>query len=347
MKYPFSNIIFSWYQQNKRSLPWRNTQDPYKIWLSEVILQQTRVSQGLPYYTKFVKAYPTVRDLANAEEESVLKLWQGLGYYSRARNLHYTAKHITNVLEGHFPKTYTDLLKLKGVGDYTASAIASFCFNENTATLDGNVYRVLARYFGIEIPINTNSAKIYFKKLAQELIDPKSPALFNQAMMEFGALQCAPANPKCASCPLADSCIALQKNQVKELPIKKKQTKITKRFFNYIVLETETNETVLQQRIGKGIWQNLYEFPLIETNSEVDYTQLLQESHFLNLVAQNDFILELLTPKSIIHKLSHQHLQIKFWLLKTPSWHEKTLTKEEARVLPVPIVIHNFIDKIW
>lgn len=347
MKSQFSNIIIDWYQQNKRVLPWRQTKDPYKIWLSEVILQQTRVAQGMPYYEKFIKNFPTIQDLAEADEEEVLKLWQGLGYYSRARNLHFTAKYVTDVLEGKFPDTYTELLKLKGVGDYTASAIAAFCFNENTATVDGNVYRVLARYFGVELAINTSSAKKYFKDLAQELIDPERPAIFNQAIMEFGSLQCAPAQPKCVNCPLADSCVALQKNSVKELPKKEKKLKITKRYFNYLVLETAANETVLQQRTGKGIWQNLYEFPVVETTSEIDYAALLQEASFLDFVANQDFTLQLLTQNSILHKLSHQHLTIKFWLLKTPAWHTNTITKEKARSLPVPIVIHNFMDEIW
>lgn len=343
----FSDRIITWYQQNKRDLPWRQTKEPYKVWLSEIILQQTRVAQGLPYYEKFVNSYPTINDLAAADEQDVLKLWQGLGYYSRARNLHFTAKYISEDLDGKFPTTYNDLLKLKGVGDYTASAIASFCYNEVKATVDGNVFRVLARYFGVEISINTSLAKKHFIELAQELIDPKRPALFNQAIMEFGALQCAPKTPNCSSCPLNDSCIALQKNQVYILPKKEKKLKITKRYFNFLVLETSNQETILQQRKGKGIWQNLFEFPLVETELEVNFTQLFQEPKFLDIVEEQGFILQLLTPMSVIHKLSHQHLYIKFWLLKTDDWHKETLTIPKARSLPVPIVIHNFIDEFW
>ena len=216
----FSKIVIRWYSGNNRKLPWRETQNPYFIWLSEIILQQTQVKQGLPYYEAFVKNFPTIYDLAAAEEQTVLKLWQGLGYYSRARNLHFTAQYIVNECNGVFPNTYKTLLKLKGVGDYTASAIASICFGEATAVVDGNVYRVLARYFGIDTPINTTDGIKQFKALAQELIDKKDPATFNQAIMEFGAMQCRPKTPDCLFCPLSTSCIAYNKGRVGELPVK-------------------------------------------------------------------------------------------------------------------------------
>lgn len=347
MKHPFSNSIIAWYMQNNRDLPWRMTTDPYKVWLSEIILQQTRVAQGLPYYERFVTTYPSVYDLAKVSEQEVLKLWQGLGYYSRARNLHATAKYISNELDGVFPTSYKNLLKLKGVGDYTASAIASFCYNEVTPTVDGNVYRVLARYFGIETPINSSAAKKEFKLLAQELIDIKEPGLFNQAIMEFGALQCSPKQPNCETCPLSNSCIALQKNQVGVFPYKDKKLKVRKRYFNYLVIQTTNQETVLQQRKGKGIWQNLYEFPLIETTSEVDFLQLLLEADFLEFVENQDFTLIELTPKSIRHKLSHQHLNIKFWLLEASDWYIETLSVNRVKSLPVPIIIHKFIEEYW
>ncbi len=207
----FSNILINWYLHNKRSLPWRETRNPYYIWLSEIILQQTQITQGLPYYLAFVKKFPTVFDLAKANETAVLNLWQGLGYYSRARNLHVTAKHVSNELNGMFPDNYDDLLKLRGIGDYTASAIASICFDQPTPVVDGNVYRFLSRYFGIKTPINASKANKEFKSLAQQLIDKKNPSEFNQAIMEFGARQCKPQNPDCTKCPFNESCVALQK----------------------------------------------------------------------------------------------------------------------------------------
>ena len=222
----FSKRLKQWYLQNKRELPWRSTQDPYKIWLSEIIMQQTRVEQGLPYYLRFTEAYPNVHSLANAPEQEVLKLWQGLGYYSRARNLHTTAIRVSKELDGNFPDHYKELKTLKGVGDYTASAIASFCFNEPVAVVDGNVYRVLSRVFGVETPINSTQGIKEFKALAQELIDHKDPATFNQAIMEFGAIQCKPQNPLCETCPFNDVCLALKNDQIKELPVKIKKTKI-------------------------------------------------------------------------------------------------------------------------
>ena len=261
----FSKKLILWYLDHKRDLPWRTTAIPYYIWLSEIILQQTRVEQGLSYYQAFVSVYPTVKKLANASEQEVLKLWQGLGYYSRARNLHTTANYVSNELSGVFPTSYKELIKLKGVGDYTASAIASICFNEATAVVDGNVYRVLARYFGIATPINSSLGIKEFKNLAQQLIDIDNPGNHNQALMEFGARQCKPQKPNCEICIFNDSCIALQQKKVSELPVKLKKTKVKNIYFNYIVLISKNEKTFLQKRIGKGIWQNLYEFPVIET----------------------------------------------------------------------------------
>ena len=234
----FSNRLVTWYLQNKRDLPWRQSINPYTVWLSEIILQQTRVDQGTAYFFKFIEQFPTVYNLANASEEEVLKLWQGLGYYSRARNLHSAANYIVNELNGKFPTTYSEILKLKGVGDYTASAIASICFNEPTAVVDGNVYRVLARYFGISTPINSTSGIKEFKKLAQELIVEDIPGTFNQAIMEFGACMCKPQNPDCFNCPLNDSCVALSNNTIAQLPVKINKTKVRKRYFNYLVIHS-------------------------------------------------------------------------------------------------------------
>lgn len=345
LKPAFSDKIISWYQLHKRDLPWRDTREPYKIWLSEIILQQTRVAQGLPYYQRFIESFPTLQNLAAASEQDVLKLWQGLGYYSRARNMHFTAQYIVNEIDGKFPNTYKGLIKLKGVGDYTASAVASFCYDEIQPVVDGNVYRVLARCFGIATSINTNKAKKEFKDLAFELIDPKKPSEFNQAIMEFGSLQCTPTNPTCSICPLNDTCVALQTNQVEVLPKKQPKLKIRKRYFNYLILKTKNEETLVKQRKGKGIWQNLYEFPLLETEKDITYFELIENSIFKKMMDKKNFDLQLLTPKAVVHKLSHQHLYIKFWELQTPIFRSPTISWQELLKLPFPIVIFKFIQE--
>ncbi|MFD2725027.1 A/G-specific adenine glycosylase [Hyunsoonleella rubra] len=339
----FSEILIRWYSDNKRNLPWRETQEPFRIWLSEIILQQTQVKQGLPYYEAFVTEFPTVFELANADENEVLKLWQGLGYYSRARNLHFTAKYIANDLEGVFPDTYKGLLKLKGVGDYTASAIASICFNEPTAVVDGNVYRFLSRYFGIETPINSTEGTKEFKALAQELIDPQNPATFNQAIMEFGARQCRPKNPDCMFCPFQETCVAFTKGTIDLLPVKLKKLKVKQRYFNFLVFISEDKQTLLEKREGKGIWQNLYQFPLIETDKILKYDAFLELAKTHHLLKNKRF--ELLqyndTPK--VHKLSHQHLNTLFWIVKTDTV-SNGISIGEIQNYPVPILIGKFIE---
>ena len=340
----FKNKLTYWYSNNKRDLPWRNTQNPYHIWLSEIILQQTQVKQGLPYYDVFIKQYPTVFDLANASEEEVLKLWQGLGYYSRARNLHTTAKYVAFELNGHFPNNYKDLLKLKGVGDYTASAIASIAFNEVAAVVDGNVYRVLSRYFGIKTPINSTDGIKEFKKLASNLIDKEQPAKFNQAIMEFGATQCKPKNPNCTVCPLNDSCIALQKDMIEFLPVKLKKTKVKTRFFNFLVCIDNNKNTFLEKRTSKGIWQNLYQFPLLESHKSLSS----EEFHLLNTedsVLNNlKFDYSLYNTEDKVHKLSHQHLYTKFWIIETKELPNNSIAIKEIKNYPVPVLISSFID---
>jgi len=338
----FSHKILHWYAQNKRTLPWRTTRNPYNIWLSEVILQQTKVAQGTPYYLKFTDTFPTIQDLASAPQEKVLKLWQGLGYYSRARNLHEAAKFIVSNLDGKFPKNYKELIKLKGIGDYTASAIASICFNAQEAVVDGNVYRVLSRYFGIDLPINSTKGIKYFKKLAIELLDKENTRDYNQGIMEFGAIQCTPKNPDCISCPLKDSCVALQKGVVDNLPVKIKKTKVKKRYFNYIVplIKNNGNFTILNQRKGKGIWQGLWEFPLIELAREASLNEVEKEATALlnlntSLHAYNDV--------AIVHKLSHQHLYTKFWILETSQEIDNMVKIEEIEKYPVPVLIADFI----
>ena len=341
----FSNLLIKWYLQNKRDLPWRNTTNPYPIWLSEIMLQQTRVAQGMPYFLSFTTAFPTVFDLAKASEEQVLKLWQGLGYYSRARNLHQTAQYITTELNGIFPVNYNDLLKLKGVGEYTAAAIASFAYNEVVPVVDGNVFRVLSRYFDINTDIAQASAKKEFTALAFELIPKDNPAIFNQAIMEFGALQCVPKNPNCSSCVFNESCAALQKNKVDQLPVKSKKLKVRNRYFNYVVASDENKNTIIQKRTSKGIWHNLYEFPLLETEKEEDFdfvSEQIQMEYFKENTISS--ILET-NNKSIVHKLSHQHLHIKFWNVKIKGTIENGIDVETMKTFPFPIVIHNFIEK--
>ena len=342
----FSDKILIWYQQNSRDLPWRSTKDPYKIWLSEIMLQQTRVAQGTPYYIKFIKAFPTVQDMALASEEEILKLWQGLGYYSRARNLHTASKMVVENYNGIFPNNYKELLKLKGVGDYTASAVASICFNERQAVVDGNVYRVLARYFGVDIPINSTEGIKYFKSLAEELLHKSNVRDYNQGIMEFGALQCAPKNPNCLQCPLNDSCVALKEGKTGVLPIKLKKTKVRNRYFNYLVPvfinKEQEKETILRQRTGNGIWQKLWEFPLLESENELDLEQINNRySEILGLAKEVN--ITLFNSKTIVHKLSHQHLQTKFWIVEGEFKVQDRIIISKLDKFPVPVLIADFM----
>jgi A/G-specific adenine glycosylase len=351
----FSNILIRWYLENKRDLPWRKTDNPYLIWLSEIMLQQTRVAQGTPYFLSFTNAFPTVFDLAAANEEQVLKLWQGLGYYSRARNLHKTAQFVAIELGGEFPDNYMELLKLKGVGEYTAAAIASFSYNEPVPVVDGNVFRVLSRYFDVETDIASASAKKEFSALASELM-PKdtrgsaelseaTPALFNQAIMEFGALQCVPKSPNCGICVFNESCAALQKKKVNQLPVKSKKLKVRNRYFNYLVVSDDNENTFIQKRTAKGIWHNLYEFPLIETDKVEEFDVIahrIQSDFFKENTIER---LSEINPESIIHKLSHQHLHIKFWKVNVKGTIENGISSQTLKTFPFPIVIHNFIEK--
>ncbi|MBC7440076.1 MAG: A/G-specific adenine glycosylase [Flavobacterium sp.] len=340
----FTNLLVQWYLQNKRDLPWRNTQNPYIIWLSEIMLQQTRVAQGLPYFYSFIENFPTVFDLANASEQEVLKLWQGLGYYSRARNLHKTAQNIAFERNGIFPNNYDELLKLKGVGDYTAAAIASFAYNEKVPVVDGNVFRVLSRYFGVESDISLLSTKKEFQALAFELMPNNAIATFNQAIMEFGALQCVPKNPDCSVCVMNNSCIALQKKMVSLLPVKSKKVKVTNRYFNYLILEDENKNTIINKRTDKGIWHNLYEFPLIETNSDVDYEIISKLINEKSLFESEIISIYSLNEKSLLHILTHQRLHIKFWKVEVNGVLSNGIDEEVLKTFPFPIVIFNFIQ---
>jgi len=293
----------------------------------------------------FTKEFPTVFDLANASEEQVLKLWQGLGYYSRARNLHNTAQYVANELNGVFPENYKSLLQLKGVGEYTAAAIASFSYNEAVPVVDGNVFRVLSRYFDIESDIALPATKKEFAELASELMPKDNPAIFNQAIMEFGALQCVPKSPNCMVCVFNESCAALQKKKVADLPVKLKKTKVTNRYFNYLVLEDIIGNTLIQKRTAKGIWHNLYEFPLFETDEIVGFeavSKAVQKDIFPSYTIIG---IEECAETTVVHKLSHQHLHIQFWKVKINSEIENGLSSSELKTFPFPIVIYNFIEK--
>ena len=341
----FSDTILEWYSQHKRKLPWRSTTDPYKIWLSEVILQQTRVAQGIPYYEKFVDKYPTVEDLASADEEEVLKLWQGLGYYSRARNMLHTAKAVVDEYQGRFPKSYKGLLALKGVGDYTASAIASISFNLPEAVVDGNVYRVLARYFGVDLPIDQSAGKRYFKELALEQLHLENTRDYNQGLMEFGAVQCAPRNPDCYSCPLADSCVALATGRVQQLPVKSRKVEVRKRYFNYLVVLDKLNNTRLTRRTTRDIWQQLYEFPLIESEGTIEIEELERRGQeLLELKDSPGFYAA--NSEAVVHKLSHQHLYTRFWIVRTGGLVPDGIPLSEIEAYPVPVLIADFIKTL-
>jgi len=340
----FNKPLTNWYSINKRDFPWRNTKEPYFIWLSEIILQQTQIKQGLPYYEAFVRQFPTVFHLAKAEESDVLKLWQGLGYYSRARNLHLTAKHIVQEYNGIFPNNYKDLLKLKGIGDYTASAIASICFDEAAAVVDGNVYRALSRYYGIDTPINSTQGIKEFKSLATSLIDIKNPGDYNQAIMEFGATQCKPQNPDCVICPFNDSCVALQKGMVTILPIKLKKTKVTDKHFNFLVFISSDKRTLFEKRTSKGIWQNLYQFPLVETKTSLSIEDFRGNALVKNQLLDLTYEFSLYNETDVVHKLSHQHLHTKFWIVEVDELPEKGIEISELKKFPTSILISNFID---
>jgi len=314
----FSKLIIKWYNKNKRDLPFRKTKDPYRIWLSEIILQQTRVSQGLPYYERFESLFPTIHHLAKAKEDVVMKAWQGLGYYSRARNLHHAAKHVSTELKGKFPSSFEEIKKLKGIGDYTAGAIASLAFNKPHVVVDGNVFRVISRYFGIKTPIDSSQGKKEFTRKAEELLDRKNPGTFNQAVMEFGALQCVPQNPDCKKCVLQKSCKASSKNLVDVLPIKLKKTKSRTRYFNYLVFR-QKGKIMIRRRTENDIWKNLYDFPMIETQKEIKPIPALHKGKGENKLLVPPFGKDLgwaISSKLFKHILSHQTIFARFWEVK-------------------------------
>ncbi len=347
-KNEFSNILINWYNRHKRPLPWRESHDSYRIWLSEILLQQTRVAQGLPYYYRFLEAFPDIKALANASEKEVLRLWQGLGYYSRARNLHGTAKTVVSYHKAQLPDSYQELLKLKGIGKYTAAAIASFAHNEKVAVVDGNVYRVLSRVFGLKEDISSPNGQKTFQLLADKLLPDKDSSTHNQAIMEFGALQCTPKNPACEECPMAFMCYAYAKNEQTQLPVKLKKTSKTNRYFHYLVLKTG-NKYLLKERKGKDIWQGLYEFPMVEENSLMEIGKLLKKQ-FLKQAVNAQISTESRTYK---HVLSHQNLHVKFWVLESKEIAETLIKNHNFRFftikaihdLPKPVLINKFLEE--
>lgn len=341
----FSETLLKWYQIHKRDLPWRNTQDPYKIWLSEIILQQTQVVQGLSYYNQFVKTYPTIKHLAKAKEDDILKMWQGLGYYSRARNLHATAKNIVTNYKGNFPNTYKNIIALKGVGSYTAAAISSFAFNLPHAVVDGNVYRVLSRVFGIETDIASTQGKHQFQELATTLLDTKQPAQYNQAIMEFGSQHCKPVKPNCEACVFNEKCFAYANNKVEKLPVKLKKTTIKKRYFNYFFLIDKKGNVITQQRTKKDIWQGLFELFLIETDKPTNLKLLLKHKELRSIVRSN-FEIEK-THRHYKHILSHQHLYTAFYSIKysgTFLKNKQVTPLKKLSQLAWPRVIDKFLN---
>lgn len=307
-----SEAIIVWYNLVKRELPWRDTKDPYRIWISEIILQQTRVAQGYEFYMRFVQRFPTVVDLANAHEDEVLKLWQGLGYYSRARNLHAAAKQVKQLYNGDFPNKYKDVRALKGVGDYTAAAICSFSYGMPYAVVDGNVYRVLSRLYDIDLAIDSSEGKKYFAELAQLLLSKTDPATHNQALMELGALQCTPRTPDCRVCPVAIHCLAFEHNTVMMRPVKSKQTVVKSRYFHYFRIQFQ-DYIYLKQRVEKDIWRNLFEFPLIETLQPMTLIELSSSTDFRCMFDGFESVDFRLEKQNVIHVLSHRRIIANFY----------------------------------
>jgi A/G-specific adenine glycosylase len=338
--------LAKWYATNQRDLPWRHQTDPYRIWISEIILQQTRVEQGLPYYQAITARFPDVKTLAEAPLDDLLKQWQGLGYYSRARNMHTAAQQVMQDFGGLFPLCHADLMKLKGVGEYTAAAVASIAYNEPKAVVDGNVYRVLSRLFGIDTPINSGEGKKIFTTLADELLDKHAPSRHNQAMMDFGAIQCTPSSPNCNTCPFQDRCNAFATDRIGRLPVKTAAAPKQNRYFQYFFL-SDGKHTWLQQRLNKDIWQNLWEFPLLETASDLTPEQLLVRPDVVEWLGSS---FEWGTPVQIKHVLSHRNIFARFIPIRVhttssfpDSW--KKIPLESIHTLAVSRLTDLFLEK--
>lgn len=334
----FTLLIQDWYRQNARDLPWRYTEDVYEIWISEVVLQQTRVKQGLAYYNRLLKSFPDVHALASADEQEVLRNWQGLGYYSRARNLHKAAQQVVEDFKGEFPKDYKGIKSLKGVGDYTASAIASFAFGLPYAVLDGNVFRVLSRFFDDETAIDTGEGKRVFQEYANELLDKKSPGIHNQAIMELGALVCKPKNPDCLSCPLNEICLAYRKGTVLNLPVKAKKTKVRKRFFHYFVFVGDYIQ--LEKRDESDIWANMFQLPMIEAEGKVTKAEIERK-------VKDKFHVQIRRKIHVQkHILSHQQIEAVFWEISHPIVGNDFLEVSFNALgdFPLPRLVEQFLE---
>jgi A/G-specific adenine glycosylase len=345
-----SRILMDWYLSKKRDLPWRNTSNPYHIWISEIIMQQTRVAQGTSYYNRFIATFPDIQALANADINEVLKAWQGLGYYSRARNLHAGAKFVVSQYDGVLPADYSDLLKIKGVGEYTAAAIGSIAFNLPLPVVDGNVNRVLSRVYGIHDPVNTTVGIKRIKEFALKIVDPENAGLHNQALMEFGALQCVVHHPNCKDCPLNTICYAWNHEEVEMLPIKVKPKKVRIRFFNYVVLLYH-NYIVIKKRSKKDIWQGLYEFPLIETSQLIDKNKIRKHPEWESLFQNFDYQVSNIS-KIYKHQLTHQTINTRFFTIEIKNMPEPLnsemllVKKDELHRYPVSKLIENYLSTI-
>ncbi len=333
----FQQNIIKWYTSNFRDFPWRETKNPYFIWLSEIILQQTRALQGLPYYQKFTQQFPSVIDLANAHQDEILKTWQGLGYYSRARNLHATAKQITADFAGEFPNSFDELIKLKGIGPYTAAAISSFAFNEKRAVLDGNVFRVLSRFYMDDTPIDTSAGRKTFQLYADELISEKQPDLFNQAIMELGATVCTPKTPNCQECPVHEMCLASLKSVPLNYPVKSKKTKVQNRYMVYFIFKKE-GKYIIQQRTKKDIWQGLFEFPVLDAFSPISAIEIEK------YLTQRNVFQKVEISEPIKHILSHQKLAVQFIHIdQTPVLYENEIMISHFESHALPRVIDKYL----
>ena len=343
------DTLINWYEENHRNLPWRHNPTPYQVWLSEVILQQTRVRQGMDYYLRFIQKWPTVADLSAASEEEVLKMWQGLGYYSRARNLHKCAKQVMEQYEGQFPFDFEQLKQLQGIGDYTAAAIASIAFNLPHAVVDGNVYRVLSRLFDIDTPININEGQKLFARLADELLNRNQPGLHNQAMMEFGALHCTPKNPNCPLCPLQAQCLSFAHQTVMQRPVKLPKVKVTERYFNYLVLKIK-DCLYLHKRSDNDIWKNLYDFPCIESPKMMTMDEIISSNEFIQLIENKPFTIIKVSPL-VTHKLTHRTILAQFIEIKLEKELLQIQTKDlflaretELGSFPIPRLIDSYLN---
>ena len=335
--------LLGWYYQNKRDLPWRKTKNPYLIWVSEIILQQTQIKTGLNYYQRFIEKFPTVKSLSIASEIEVLSIWQGLGYYNRALNMLISAKMVMKQYNGIFPIKYNHLIQLKGIGEYTASAISSICANEKKAVVDGNVYRFLSRLYNIDIPINTNQGKKEFQKIADKMLPNKNSGTYNQAIMEFGSMHCRKHRPKCNTCPFQLKCLSFKYGVIELRPVKNRQTITKTRYLNYFLIRNK-REFIIQQRSANDIWKKLYELPLIESKNEMTTEQLLKHHYLKNLQITNIKHLSY-----IKHKLTHQNLEISLWAAWTKKMKFRNnflkITLDEVPKYPFPKPLKQYFDK--